>query len=415
MRVASYVASCVAGLTLACAPTQASKKEADAPPKAAASSDEPAGQPAPAAPKVTPAEAFRSAVTKIEPDKSGAVDWDDVASSMKRLTKQHPSLAVAWYNLGVAKERQGRADEAEDAYRRAMQKDATLGEAHVNLASLLLRRGEHRQAVALLRELVERDPGAARARVALAQSLLNHGQPEDAVRLAQEALSREPKIMDAYCVLTEAAVQSRDHQRVRLLVAQGMKIDAGPASACLHFALAKMHLEDKELAKALLELRNVVAKDGGKILEARFRIAEISMGFKDFRTAVVSYESVTKIDPSNVRAWVNLGVAHKGGGQYAEAEKAYKRAIEVGGDNVPPQAHFNLGVLYLRNLDRIDDARAQLKRYLAVGNVGANDPAFAWLEEIDQRKAMEEEMRRMEEEERKRSEAGDPTPPVASE
>lgn len=427
-------AAAVVGLSfaVACATTKSSGRD----PAPASSAESPAAGTEPGDRRARPktrkqraqkqasaAAAFRQAVAAVEASKKGKeVDWREAEDAMGALTSQHPKFALGWYNLGVARDKLGKTDQAEDAYRRAVQRDPGLREAHLNLASLVLRKGDHRQAISILRELVERDPGAAKARVALAQSLLNHGQPEDAVRLAQEALARAPKTMEAYCVLTQAAVKEQDHQRVRLLVAQAMKIDSGPASACLHHALAQVLTVQKRTAEALQEYRNVVAKDGGGIPEARFRIAEISLGFKDFRTAVDAYTSVTEIDPKNAAAFVNLGVAYKGGGQFAEAEKAYLQAIAAGGDEVPPQAHFNLGVLYLKNLDRLDDARTQLKRYLAVGNVGGDDPAFAWLEEIDQRKAMEAEMRRMDEAQKRADEAeaarkakGGETPPVASE
>jgi tetratricopeptide (TPR) repeat protein len=128
------------------------------------------------------------------------------------------------------------------------------------------------------------------------------------------------------------------------------------------------------------------------------------MGYKDFRKAITNYSAVTEVDPKNPAAYVNLGVALKGSGNYAEAEKVYLKAIEVAGTGGAAEAHFNLGVLYMKNLSRREDAKAQLKRYLQLADAGSDDPAFAMLEEIDKLKAMEEESKRQEEEMAKQEE-----------
>ena len=236
--------------------------------------------------------------------------------------------------------------------------------------------------------------------MALASATLVRGDADEAVRLVQEALSRDPKNAEAYCVLAKAALEAKDHQRVRLIVAQGRKISAN--EACFYFVLAQVLYSEKGTAEALSAYERAAELDP-RLLEARFRIAEISMGFKDFKKAVANYDAVTKIDPKNAAAYVNMGVALKGMARFPEAEQAYLKALEVGGTEVA-EANFNLGVLYLRNMSRNEDAKTVLKKYLASGNAPADDPAYAMLEEIDQLKAMEEEAKRQEEESKRQEE-----------
>jgi tetratricopeptide (TPR) repeat protein len=345
---------------------------------------------------------FQAQVKAIESSsKSGAKDWGDVKDRMQTLINKHPRYGLAYYNLGVAHEKLGELQEAEQAYQKAIGMNANLRAAYENLAAIQARRGEHRQAESLLRDIAQRDSGASVARVALAGSVLARGDVDEAVRLAQEALSREPKNLDAYCILARAAVEQKDFQRARLIAAQGRKIsqDAG----CLHLALARVLMAEKQTAEALVEFEKAVTADP-TLIEARFQIAEISLGFKDFRKAIANYDAVTKIDAKNSAAFVNMGVAFKGSARFQEAEQSYLRAIEVAGNEPVPEAHFNLGVLYLRNMNRLDDAKTQLKRYLQVANAGGDDPAFGMLEEIDQMRAMEEETKRQEAEMKRQQE-----------
>jgi tetratricopeptide (TPR) repeat protein len=100
---------------------------------------------------------------------------------------------------------------------------------------------------------------------------------------------------------------------------------------------------------------------------------------------------------------VNLGIALKGSGRFDEAEKAYRQAIEVASGPTAAPAHYNLGVLYLRDLKKPDQAQEHLKRVLQLGD-GDEDGVFKMLEEIEQMRRMAEEEKRLEEEAKQQEE-----------
>ncbi|MEQ9503404.1 MAG: tetratricopeptide repeat protein [Deltaproteobacteria bacterium] len=327
-------------------------------------------------------------------------DWGEVASRMEGVTTKHPGYGLAWYNLGVAYENLGRDDQAADAYRKALSTNNKLREAQENLAALAAKRGESNEAVGLLQDLVDRDPGAADARVALAAHHLQRDEEQEATALARDALGYQPKHIGAYCVLAEASVKSKDHLRARLVAAQGLKID--PEASCLHYVLGLVALREKELATAIASFERAIAKDSS-LLEARFHVAQISMGYKDFKKAIDNYAAVTQQNPKAVAAFVNLGVAHKGSGQFDAAEAAYKQAIDAAGTDGAPAAHYNLGVLYLRNMNKLPEAKEELKRYLQLSD-GNNDKVFGMLEEIEKLEALAIEEKRMLEEAERQAE-----------
>ena len=331
----------------------------------------------------------------------GKVDWDGVADRMLEVTSKHPNYGPAWYNLGLAYEKLGKSEDADTAYRRAIEKGRVC-EAYENLAALAKDKGDGRQAMSLLREAVSSECAAANARAALADVYLSEGDLDAAAKMARESLAREPKNGRAYCVLARVAFQSKDFQLARLIVSQGIKADEKGDHGCLHRVLGFVLLKEDEVAQGLVELEKAVSTQPN-LVDTRFAIANLSMGVKDWKKAIDNYAAVTKVDPKNPAAYVNMGVCFKGSGNFDAAEKAYLKAIEVAKDEAIPEAHFNLGVLYLRHLGRLDDAKTHFKRYLQISNE-TSDAAFKMLEEIDQTRAMEEEAKRMEEE-AKREEA----------
>jgi len=74
-------------------------------------------------------------------------------------------------------------------------------------------------------------------------------------------------------------------------------------------------------------------------------------------------EDVLARDPSDARAWLDLGLVHEAGSDFAAAEKAYRRATEV--DPNFAEAFNNLGVL-LREGGRLAEAMPMLERAVAL-------------------------------------------------
>lgn len=339
---------------------------------------------------------FQAEANAIKGDSD--IDYSDVAGRMESVTSKHPTYGLAWYNLGVAYEQLGKNDEAARAYRKALSTNKKLREAQENLAALAVKRGEPDEAIMLLQDLIERDPGAAEARVALATHYLQRGDLDEAKTLSRDALGYQPKNIDAYCVLAQAAVKEKDALRARLVAAQGLKLDGN--ASCLHYVLGLVALSKKDLAAAIVSFESAIAKDAS-LLEARFHVAQISMGFKDFKKAIDNYTAVTNQNPKATAAFVNLGVAYKGSGQFENAEAAYKKAIDAAGTDGAPAAHYNLGVLYLRNMNKLAEAKGELKRFLQLSDGGDNDAVFGMLEEIEKLEQLAiEEKRMMEEAER---------------
>ena len=96
--------------------------------------------------------------------------------------------------------------------------------------------------------------------------------------------------------------------------------------------------------------------DGKKLLER----GEYTMAVEKLRTA-------TTLLNTNAQAWNYLGVACQQAGQPADSEKAFLRALALNHDF--PEAHYNLGCLYLAE-NRLDAARLQFTAFtLRRGNV----------------------------------------------
>jgi superkiller protein 3 len=76
-----------------------------------------------------------------------------------------------------------------------------------------------------------------------------------------------------------------------------------------------------------------------------------------------AFEQALADDPTDPRAWLDLGLVHEAKGDFASAEAAYRRATQL--DENFAEAYNNLGVL-LRETGKLAEATATLERSVAL-------------------------------------------------
>ena len=96
------------------------------------------------------------------------------------------------FGQGMEKARQGRWQEAADAFARALQMDAAYAPAVINLGYALYVLGRHSEAEAYLRRGIELEPTAISAYNNLGLVLLDEERPQEAERCFRQALELEP-------------------------------------------------------------------------------------------------------------------------------------------------------------------------------------------------------------------------------
>lgn len=80
-------------------------------------------------------------------------------------------------------------------------------------------------------------------------------------------------------------------------------------------------------------------------------------------TQILSLEQEVAVNPTNVRAWIQLGNVYFDTNNYSKAIRAYKKSLELSPDN--PNVLTDLGVMYRRN-GQSDKALEAFNRAIAV-------------------------------------------------
>jgi Flp pilus assembly protein TadD len=109
-----------------------------------------------------------------------------------------PDYADAFTNLGIALHRQGKWEEAADAFTNALRCNPRHIEAHCGLGAVRTRQGRLREALTHLQETVRLAPNHSQARNNLGGVLLELGWPEQALEHLREAIRLRPTFADAH-------------------------------------------------------------------------------------------------------------------------------------------------------------------------------------------------------------------------
>jgi tetratricopeptide (TPR) repeat protein len=140
---------------------------------------------------------------------------DRAVNHLSEATIINPGAGVAFGNLAIALDAQGRYPEAEQAYRRALELDGTHTASMGHLGKNLLRQNKTDQALTVLEKLAT-DTESASARKLYADALVQAKRHDDAIKLYRGILSEDKRYYPALNGLGSALIAKYE---------QGLQID----------------------------------------------------------------------------------------------------------------------------------------------------------------------------------------------
>ena len=148
--------------------------------------------------------------------------------------------------------RQGRLQEALEAYRKAVEADPENGEFRVNLAAVLSRLDDLEGAAGQLSHALRLDPGDALAHFNLASVLARQGRDREALGHYVEAIALRPDYKNAHFNLANALLRLRRFEAAAYHFDRVLEMEPGEAPALVGQGMALMQLGRWEAARDLL-------------------------------------------------------------------------------------------------------------------------------------------------------------------
>lgn len=311
--------------------------------------------------------------------------WRTPSRLFETLSLEHPGSSRVLYNLAVARQRDGRTDEAIDLFESAVRLDPGNFAARNDLGTILQSRGRLREAEEQFRAALE--PGFERSIVVfnLAYLLQQEGRLDEAAAGYREAIRRNPRLVEAHVHLGEVLSELGDAEGSLAAYREAARIapDHGEAHARYGAALASRgRLEEgltemteglrldpsdplvrNEMAAALLNLgrpdealvqtgNSIALWPDNPLIHYNHGSALLALG--RLEEAAGAFRKAIDLDPTYGRAMNGLGVTLSRMGENEEALAVFDRLIDL--DPFSARAHDNRGIV-LRALGRTDEAR----------------------------------------------------------
>ncbi|HEV3410107.1 MAG TPA: tetratricopeptide repeat protein [Chthoniobacterales bacterium] len=272
--------------------------------------------------------------------------FDEAIEQYRTLIEQRPDDPLGYQNLGVALARKGDPAAAVEHYQRALALQPHTPRTEHNLAQALVALGRNDEAIrhferalALRKSRRGLEAQTAELHVELATVLLKQGATDEARRHFEEAQKLNPGAVqnaDVYINLGNAALQKREFTSAVSNYRQALAIRPNDPEA--HSNLATALLLQGNIADALKEFEATLALAPQSVPTlnnfARLLASAPDPALRDAdRAARLARQAIDFSggrDPASFRA---LAAALAAKGEFAEAEKAIDRAIDLASSN----------------------------------------------------------------------------------
>lgn len=248
--------------------------------------------------------------------------------------------AAAWpHLLGVVLQKEGRLDEAAEAYSRALALRPDDVPALVYRGEIFLSQGKLDAAADALREALALEPATTAAKALLGQVALARQDFQEAVKLLGAALAETPEANRLHYSLGLAYRGLGDRVKAEEHLAKAGAVGVAPADPLLdalaglrtgervHIARGRTAFRAGRWADAAEQFRKAVTARPESV-EARVNLGSALVQTGDVAGAVVQFQEALRLDPNNATAHFNLGILLSGKGPTPEALEHLRAAVD---------------------------------------------------------------------------------------
>jgi tetratricopeptide (TPR) repeat protein len=228
------------------------------------------------------------------------------------------------------------------------------------LAGELVKKGETTKALALLNDTHAKWPRQPMILCGIAGVLADCGRNEESLKLFEEALEVRPDLREAHLgagltlISLGRFAEAEDHLRTASQLGYG----AGVPLAFQGLALLNMGRSDESLEVSVRAM-----KFDPDIWMAHFVAAKVYLGKRDITKALAELDICNRLGATGPTLF-DYGTCMMQLGRMAEAEKAFRQAIQMQPNYAPAVVHYNLASV-LAKTGRKDEALAELNKSIA--------------------------------------------------
>ncbi|MCC2640871.1 MAG: protein of unknown function, containing repeat [Nitrospira sp.] len=290
-------------------------------------------------------------------------DADGAIEALKKAIVQNPRLPEAYHVLGLVYFQSKRnPDDAIQSYKQSLKLSPPSAEILNDLADVYLAQGRGSDAEAVLRQILDIAPGNEEAHLDLARLYEERRDRPNAVKMYQSLLRVRPDHAKALYQLANLYDSQGDLKMAREQLSR--LTHANPRHADAWYLLGRLAERTNDLHAAAAAFKEAIAVRPD-LVDAHYNLAFVYRSQGLLAEAEHEFLEVIRYRPEYAEAHLNLGMVYTSLNRLDEAEKEHERAVALKPNSA--EAHYNLGVFYELHRKDMVRALAQYRRYRDLG------------------------------------------------
>lgn len=299
----------------------------------------------------------------------GREEWEPAMASLLRSLELDAGSAETHNDLGIALNKLGRAEDAEQHFRRALAIAPDLPQAHYNLGLKLLDENRLLDAEEHLKRVLETTPSHTDSLLFLGDTCRRGQRYDEAKGYLQAILDAHPSHVKALMCMGACLYEQGDYIRASMLYSEALQQE--PESAQANYSLGLCYLKREKWVDAETYLQAAIN------LDEDYWDAYANLGFVFFQQerldrSIELLHSAIDRAPVHPQLYLNYAFALSAKGNFLEAIRIQQAAI--GSPEHDAEAFSNLAYYY-GELDEMEQAKTWAEKAVGVrpGYVGGHN------------------------------------------
>ena len=298
---------------------------------------------------------------------------DEAEAAWRSLSKARPADPEPYAQIAVLEARQQHYSEAIPLYRKALAINPNTPGLRLNLALALFKAGDLKAAIpefeAVRRKAAPGSPEAQRCTVLIGMSWYGLAEYPKAAPFLKDAADQDPNNLPLLLALAHSYLWSREFQRVLDVYHQILVLNPDSAEADMLAGEALDEMKDNEGSTKMFR---AAVQANPKEPNVHFGLGYLLWTQKQYPEAAKEFQAELANDPNHAQSMLYLADANLQMNQTASVEPLLRKVIDLNPSF--PLAHLDLGII-LANTDRNNDA---LHEFLLSEKLDPNDVNVHW-------------------------------------
>jgi tetratricopeptide (TPR) repeat protein len=242
----------------------------------------------------------------------------------RNLRPRDPNIYVVEAVLSFAT---GSPDAAEKSLREGLRVTPDDWDLQYNLGWMLASQQKYDEAIAAYERAAQLDPKSPHPQYGIAMIFRAQRKPNDAIRYFHSCLALNPADAQAHFFLAHTFIDANDPASAAQEYAEAVKWS--PDNAKFRYELAGQYVTQGQLDLARGELEEVVRLSPNAFPNAFVNLGTIYAMDGRLDKAESALRNAVRLDPTNAKAFTNLGNSLSAQGKFQDAIAAYQRSITI--------------------------------------------------------------------------------------